>query len=40
MFLNFRRLNRFESNDAVLSDELEIIRNAADVGFLNLHTAE
>jgi len=40
MLLNVRRLNRFESNDAVLSDGLEILWNAAIVGFLNLHTAE
>ena len=33
ILLHFERLNIFESNDAVLIDELEIIRNAAVVGF-------
>jgi hypothetical protein len=40
MLLNFRRLDGFESNDAVLSDELEAIWNSAVVGFLKLQTAE
>jgi len=33
MILNYEGLNSFESKDVVLSDELEIIWNAAVVGF-------